>query len=541
MKSIKKIFLGIRFRLQFHIILLILLSCGIIIGVSSVRVFFIREEIARSLITEMTKETETAFQNFFKPLSDNLLVIQKWGQAGMLDNSDVHDLNVRFIPILEQFPQISGMILASSDGSEYSLNRDKDTWVTRSMNINILGKQEIIQRWKDYNTLIYEQRKRIRYDLQQPPWFYGPSNTLSESEVYWTEPYASYTAHKPGITGSIRWKDNTNPHIDHAAAFNISLNEISKFSSELDIDKKGKAFVIIEDVAVIGLKPQESAKSLSIDNKSFHSLDKNNEMLPITDAIRNWRKKKTAPEEYFSFKSQSITWWGGFKPLTLGKHIFWVGVIVPEGVFISKVFKDPLILTAFAFAGLGLALVLAVKIGHHYSSHLENVSNHKNKVKTSEDNIYELIQEGETTTVEFKSTMRMNIKTNKPGKEIELAWLKAMAAFMNTDGGIVLIGVQDNGDIFGLEADEFKNDDKCLLHFKNLVNEHIGHEFFSFIYYELKKVEEKKILFVHCKESKTPVFLKTKNDEEFYIRTGPSSTKLSLSKALKYIKNKHHE
>ena len=35
----------------------------------------------------------------------------------------------------------------------------------------------------------------------------------------------------------------------------------------------------------------------------------------------------------------------------------------------------------------------------------------------------------------------MNLHTKKPGKEIEIAWLKGVTAFLNTDGGTLLIGM----------------------------------------------------------------------------------------------------
>lgn len=38
---------------------------------------------------------------------------------------------------------------------------------------------------------------------------------------------------------------------------------------------------------------------------------------------------------------------------------------------------------------------------------------------------------------------------------IRIAWLKAVVAFMNTDGGTLLIGVSDDGAIKGLDADNF--------------------------------------------------------------------------------------
>ena len=46
-----------------------------------------------------------------------------------------------------------------------------------------------------------------------------------------------------------------------------------------------------------------------------------------------------------------------------------------------------------------------------------------------------------------------NLKSGKNGKEIELAWLKGVVGFMNTNGGILLIGVDDSGTILGIDAD----------------------------------------------------------------------------------------
>jgi len=46
-----------------------------------------------------------------------------------------------------------------------------------------------------------------------------------------------------------------------------------------------------------------------------------------------------------------------------------------------------------------------------------------------------MIRKGENKTVEFKSTLRVNLHTNKPDKEIGKVALKTIAAFLNTRGG----------------------------------------------------------------------------------------------------------
>ena len=125
--------------------------------------------------------------------------------------------------------------------------------------------------------------------------------------------------------------------------------------------------------------------------------------------------------------------------------------------------------------------------------------------------LHRYINEGEGSRVEFKSTVRTNLKTGKKGKEIELAWLKAVVAFLNSDGGALLIGVNDEGKIVGIEQDNFENDDKCLLHLKNLINQHIGAEFSGFIQISLVDAEDKTVVMIECTPAHDPVFLKNIN------------------------------
>lgn len=145
----------------------------------------------------------------------------------------------------------------------------------------------------------------------------------------------------------------------------------------------------------------------------------------------------------------------------------------------------------------------------------------------------ELIALGESEKLEFKSTLRWNLMANKADKAIENSALKTVVAFLNTEGGILLIGVKDDGSVIGIESDQFPNEDKFLLHFANLINERIGKQHLGHIQSGLREVAGKKVFRVDCKPSPDPVFLKN-NGEEFYVRNGPSSTQLSTSEVLEY-------
>lgn len=152
--------------------------------------------------------------------------------------------------------------------------------------------------------------------------------------------------------------------------------------------------------------------------------------------------------------------------------------------------------------------------------------------------IRSIISSGESDRVEFKSTLRWNLKTDRAEKVIEKSWLKSIVAFLNTDGGVLLIGVADTGDILGTGADRFDNDDKYLLHINNRIREYVGLEFAGFINFQLVPVDGQQVLLVQCQPSPSPVFLKSGNDEDFYVRVGPGNRRLSTSEVLTYVTNR---
>jgi Holliday junction resolvase len=154
------------------------------------------------------------------------------------------------------------------------------------------------------------------------------------------------------------------------------------------------------------------------------------------------------------------------------------------------------------------------------------------------DKILLYIRQGENLTTEYKQTFSIDIKTGKKEKFIEDSSLKNIAGFLNKKGGILLVGVADNGEIYGIEKDAYQSDDKYLLHFKNRVKDAIGEEFFDLIHYEIVSVNEKKILLVECKASSKPVYMYGK---DFYVRTNPSTDKLEGPKLVDYIKSHFKE
>ena len=110
-----------------------------------------------------------------------------------------------------------------------------------------------------------------------------------------------------------------------------------------------------------------------------------------------------------------------------------------------------------------------------------------------------IIASGESEKLEFKSTITTNIQTGENDKRMEKAVLKTIVAFLNTTGGILMIGVSDDGSIYGVDEKEFDSRDKMNLHFTHMISSRIGDEFFPYISFRVIDMEEgKAIIRVDC-------------------------------------------
>lgn len=149
-----------------------------------------------------------------------------------------------------------------------------------------------------------------------------------------------------------------------------------------------------------------------------------------------------------------------------------------------------------------------------------------------------LIRAGEGTGLEFKSTLRWNVRAEKNDEEMTYVCLKTIAAFLNTKSGVLLIGVADDGKIVGIEQDGFVTADRFLQHLSNKVLSVLGEVAASNIDSRIHELDGVGACEVTCKPSNVPVYLRNKNDEEFYVRTGPRSDRLPASKLVEYVRSR---
>ncbi len=161
---------------------------------------------------------------------------------------------------------------------------------------------------------------------------------------------------------------------------------------------------------------------------------------------------------------------------------------------------------------------------------------------TIEDHIKELIRNGENKKLEFKETFSLNMHTLKKDQIIVHQVLKNICAFLNSDGGILLIGVTDNGLCKGCNNEIIKlhnnSEDNLLKKIKDSIRDHIGLEYSEF--YKVNSIHlDRNILLVKidCKRSNIPCFI----GDDFYVRTNPGTDKLAGRKLIEYEKVRFHD
>ena len=185
----------------------------------------------------------------------------------------------------------------------------------------------------------------------------------------------------------------------------------------------------------------------------------------------------------------------------------------------------------------------------------KNLNGFLNKITATEETVApvsleDLIAEGESDELEFKSTLRWDVKEGRINKKLEEVIMKTVAAFANSQGGTLLIGVGDDGEVIGLEPDYHSlggvDRDKFELHLRNLLNQQFGTGFVtSKVVVKFHEVEEKEVCQIETAAAKEPVIMKVKDKngqltEKFYARSGNSSQEIPLSEMNAYIKERFH-
>ena len=160
------------------------------------------------------------------------------------------------------------------------------------------------------------------------------------------------------------------------------------------------------------------------------------------------------------------------------------------------------------------------------------------------------IPKDEDTWNEFKSTYQLDLNRLEKGdgkktlnKAVEKEIPVTISAMANKEGGILFIGVDDDGKILGLENDyellKNLNDDKFLRTIWQIIKNFIKNiTYVSKLDISLIDIESKKICIIKIPPADEPIFVHDNNIQESYVRMGSRSEKFTPSEFLKHCKTR---
>ena len=153
-----------------------------------------------------------------------------------------------------------------------------------------------------------------------------------------------------------------------------------------------------------------------------------------------------------------------------------------------------------------------------------------------------IISNREGASLEFKQTMRWDANLHKRNQELIRACVKTVCAFLNGEGGTLLIGVSDSGEPVGLEDDlrdlaRQKTVDGLERQFRDALVASLDPEVSHLVTISFPFVRGIQICRVDVKRFSHPIFLISRGSPaQFYVRKGNTSRPLDVRQAYGYIR-----
>lgn len=171
---------------------------------------------------------------------------------------------------------------------------------------------------------------------------------------------------------------------------------------------------------------------------------------------------------------------------------------------------------------------------------LKNRIDLKHKEPKKVDELKERILNGENESLELKSSLRYDMREGTVNKKLEFVIAKTISAFLNSEGGDLIIGVEDNGHILGIEKDLQtllkKNTDEFELHLRQIIKKYLSDNYEKYIKIKFPKVDDKIVCLVKISKSGKPVFVSYEGNESFFVRNGNSSIPKNRKEQSEYEK-----
>ena len=214
----------------------------------------------------------------------------------------------------------------------------------------------------------------------------------------------------------------------------------------------------------------------------------------------------------------------------------WGGLLVAGWIFSSSDMWRPAMIGVAAAVALVVVVVVSLIVAYLHP-------------RPGLDPIAEVAIRGESDSLEFKSSARWNMRAGKRDDAMETVIAKTVAAFMNSGGGTLLIGVDDDGRLIGLGPDyatlKTPDADRFELWIRDLWGQRLGTNAAALPLLDFAEASDpqegygpQEVCRVTIPPSTRPVYLKGpkgKGEAELWVRVGNSTRRLEVADAVQYV------
>jgi predicted HTH transcriptional regulator len=152
-----------------------------------------------------------------------------------------------------------------------------------------------------------------------------------------------------------------------------------------------------------------------------------------------------------------------------------------------------------------------------------------------------LVAGGETESVEFKQSVKWDVRRGTEEDQLKYEIPRAIAAFANSAGGSLLLGVADDATVVGLEHDmqlikRRPTLDGVTLLVSNLLRDTIGGDAAREVRFASGVLDGRSVLVLTVEPAVEPVFVSAAGQVRFYVRVGPTTVELNVRETVAYVR-----
>lgn len=500
----------------------------IILTIASLFVFWMKSKedtFADEIISEASVSFKVNLNNFLSSVSKSVTALNDNIKKAGGEQFKSENLNTFFSKMILEDKYLKGVLLTHNNFT-YVIYKDNSTWVTTyDLNVKdsltnwkrLNNKLEVVSDWTDTYSFFLDDHKLK--DI---------ANQLKLSDFLWKTSISQMSERRDLLANMFQTANNDGEEI--IAGLIFSTQEISKYFISV-LKFKSPLISIITSSNEIVTPILNSDTAIASTNKKLETI--------ISGFIQ--KEKQPLAARSYSFELFNQIYWTRIEEIQSIIGVDGFAVTISADDLAETERRQELIYLYVSLFFLIITIIVVIVLFRKKKLN-KQLSRSDELTPLTDKEIRNMIQNGETEQVEFKSSLRWDYHEEKVNKILENVILKSIAAFANAKGGTLLIGVNDEMEILGLENDfntlKKQDADYFELHTRNLINNQYGIVFSNEnVLMRFPNFDGKTICSIQVKASGNPVFLKTRNKngneiEKFYVRSGNASKEISSLKEI---------